>query len=685
MVEQPSREQRRREPSGALRNQRPDAVALLRDMVRALRLENTHYARTAAKIATRNDQRTAAKLARRLASAYYQQQLAPDRFLSYEEGLDGAFRLGHMPGRRALGLTSADMNRHVFISGQAGTGKSNLLINLFRQAASQGVHCVYFDRKGDVEHLARQGVESYQWRHLRINPLCPPSTRVDAYEFRNDFVKAFAEANQLMVRGSSLFLRGVDELYRRFEVYERWPRWDWRKHRFPTLADLLALFRSKDFACGVRGHGRESLFGIVDKLESLLIELDPIVACQRGVDVKRFYSEGRAMNYNLDGLAVEYQNFLIVAELIRLQHMFRAHGPRGRLNALLFFDESKGLLSSKHESFLVKDLVAKVREYGIGLVCADQIPSEVSQFFFSNIGTLVMFRHSDGRDLQRVRFASGATLEQSLENYSLQPGDAVVRSMRFRDLHRIQTSFTPAEKFITREELDHRMAARLRDFHRDVILAIASNPPRDERQSDIDDLDKRFLTCAAQLIDQPSSTVYKALGLNQSAGYRIKQRLLRQGRLTEVTSNLGEGGRRTKHLVPSPEILERLGLTLPEGKGKALHKHLQHEIRDRAAAAGAVARIEDNRGTREAVDVGVEHEGRSTAYEVCVSSKPRTEVSNIGKALRMGFDTVILTFVSKRTLEKTRALAEANVSPEQFARTRFLMVNEAIRTLEVRR
>ncbi|MEE8586222.1 MAG: hypothetical protein V3T83_15365 [Acidobacteriota bacterium] len=56
---------------------------------------------------------------------------------------------------------------------------------------------------------------------------------------------------------------------------------------------------------------------------------------------------------------------------------------------------------------MVKDLVSKVREWGVSLVCADQIPSEISQFFFSNIGTLVMFRHSDGnglRRLQRIRY-----------------------------------------------------------------------------------------------------------------------------------------------------------------------------------------------------------------------------------------------------------------------------------------
>ena len=163
---------------------------------------------------------------------------------SRKTALDGEFLLGQTNSGQSFGLTREEVNRHVFISGQSGVGKSTLIDNLFRRGHELGVHCVHFDRKGDLEHLARDGVESYSWRHLRINPLCPPSTLVDISEYRNDFVKAFCELNQFMQRGTSLFMRGVDELYRAFGVYERWRSWEWGARPFPTLADLLSLFRS---------------------------------------------------------------------------------------------------------------------------------------------------------------------------------------------------------------------------------------------------------------------------------------------------------------------------------------------------------------------------------------------------------------------------------------------------------
>ena len=110
---------------------------------------------------------------------------------------------------------------------------------------------------------------------------------------------------------------------------------------FPTMADLLELFRSKEFSQHARGTGRDSLFSIIDKLANLIIQLGPILACQRGVDVRRLYEEGRVLSYSIEGLAAEHQNYLIVMSLIQYSHLFRTHGPRGQLNTIFIFDESR--------------------------------------------------------------------------------------------------------------------------------------------------------------------------------------------------------------------------------------------------------------------------------------------------------------------------------------------------------
>ena len=656
-------------------------------MVQALKLsEVPKIANLVKRIAVKRDQRAAQKMVKRLASSFYEQQVTPNHFLSMETDLEGEILIGHTLNERAFGLNRDVLNRHTFISSQSGFGKSNLIKLLFYQAREKGIHAIHFDRKGDLEHAVRYGMDSISWRHFRRNPLCPPGTQVDIREWRNDFVKAFCELQQFWQRGLSLFLIGVDLLYKKFDVYRRWQEWDWNTMTFPTLIDLLAVFRSPEYTKRIKGQGKESMFSIIDKLISLIIELEPIVSCERGIEIAKLYQERRAVNYNVDGLSVEYQNFLIVCEILNYAHFFRTHGPRGQLNTLLFFDEAKGILGKQNQDkFIVKDLVSKIRELGIGLVCADQIPSEISQFFFSNIGTLIMLRHSDGFDLQRLRYSSGATPDQILDNYSLKPGQAIIRSMKCKDLHRVNIPFEAAEKFISREELDRLMAPRLKELH-DEVIPVGNGQGADQRTTEdepktdsfvVTDEERIFLEHLAKNFDRPSSEIYGALGISTSTGYRLKQRLLRKGLISELKTNLGKDGKRAIFLLPNPVTFEMLGIELGPGRGGLLHKRFQSSHKINLEKLGFNVVIEDSvGGTPEAPDLGVERNGKRVAVEICVTSKPRHEAANIEKNLRLGFSHVVLSFLDNKVLVKTKEIAGEDYSVEVLNSVTFCRVNE---------
>ncbi|MBI4454737.1 MAG: ATP-binding protein [Acidobacteria bacterium] len=666
-------------------------IALLIEIVRTLKLsELPQVVALVRKIAIKGDQRAAEKLAKRLSSHYYGQVLAPNHFISMERNLDGDILLGFTDDGKRFGLSRQELVRHVLLTGQSGSGKSNSIKLIVVQARRFEIPTIHFDRKGDLEHAVRDGIDSIRWDEMRINPLCPPDEDVSPEEWRNDFAKAFCELNQFFQRGLSIFLVGVDTLFKTFGVYDNWRHWDCKTMVFPTLIDLLELFKSREFRDRFKGQGVESVLSVIDKLESFVVELGPIISCQRGFDIRRFQQEQLAVNYMLDGLSVEYQNFIIVMELIRYAHLFKAHGPRNQLNSLFVFDEAKGIFGKNMQnSFVVKDLVSKVRELGIGIVCADQIPSEISQFLFSNVGTLVMFRHSDGNDLQRLRYSSGATVEQALFNYALKPGEAIVRSMKSKDLIKIKIPFTPVEKFISREEVDRLMAPRLAELHRDVIPAKrpdapqANNSQKSATAASIHGTELHFLECLARDFDRPSSEIYKEAGLSESAGYRLKQRLLAKKFISELATNLGKDGKRAIFLVPSPEICAQFGIELGSGRGKALHKHFQATLKSEAERAGFVVRIEECvGGNSEGADLGMEKDGRRIAVEVCITSKPPVEAANIEKNFKLGFDAVILSFVDKKVLERTRQLAVARYSDDILKKVRFCLVNQVSETLE---
>lgn len=672
----------------------PDWTALLLHVARVLRLtDNPRFRRLLQNILIRRNQTAAKKLMQRLAPAYYAQQIAPDQFLSAETDLDGEFVIGTTDDGRELGLSRDEITRHVAVFGQSGTGKTTLMIRFFLQAKALGVPAIFFDRKGDCDHLARRGVLVLHWSQFAENVLCPPHCQASIVEWRNDLVKLTAEVMKFLERGSSVFIAAVDRLYEQFGVYDGWRTWGWQTRDFPSLQDLLAVLQSKTFGEQIRGQGKDSLFGIIEKLQALLIALGPVTRYQRGPDIGAFIHDKRAVAINLDGLPVEYQNFLIAVTLLRYAHFFKTFGPRGQLNLCVLIDEAKPLVGKANQnSLLIADLVSKIREWGIGLIIGDQISSEIAQFLFSNIGTLVMFRCSDGNDLQRLRYSSGATVEQSLANYALQPGQAIVRFMRSKDLHRATVPFEPVDKFIPREELDRLMAPRLAELHADVIPARAaatatiapSRTPTPNRPPRLVlDADERcLLESVARDPDRSSSDVYKELG-NPSKAFRTKQRLVAKGYISEVPTTLGKGGKRAIYLVPDPVVFAELGIPLGPGRGKALHKHFQAEFKAQAERLGFTASIEDGASsTPAAPDLAVRKPGLQVAVEISITSKPSTEAQNIEKNISLGFDRVILTFISKHALEKARAIATERYPAEVLERVTFCLVNAFTQAIE---
>jgi predicted transcriptional regulator len=645
-----------------------DWVSKLVLIVQELRLQGVEQiASMVQKIALKQDQKSAEKLVKGLAALYYKNQLNPNHFASFESDTEGEITLGATTNGKPFGLRiEEDLPKHVFISGQSGSGKSNLLELIICQLFEKKIHCVTFDRKSDLTHLVKDGILSIHWTQIRKNFLCPPNNYCSIHEWRNDHCKAFPELMQSFQRGGSIYLQAVDLLYKQFQCYERWANWNWDTMAFPTMKDLYVLLKSKEFSQRIVGTGKDSLASLIDKVEAMCIELEPILSCQKGFDIGKLYKSGCTISYNIEPLGQEYQSFLIVNEILSYTHYFRNHGPRNKTNTVLVFDESKGIWGKQNEkSFILSDLVSKSREYGVSLISADQIPSQISQFLFSNIGTLIFGRHSDGFDLQRLRYASGESVPQALNNYSLKSGEFIVRKFGLADLHKIIIPFKPVEKFISKEELDQIMAPKITELMADVIPHKTTQKAPDLKEdskanSSLLPEDKEFLRCLASDFNRPSSEIYKELGWNESKGYRVKQKLIKQGFITQVSTNLGAGGKRAQYLVPNQIVVDQFGIKLMQGRGKSLHKYFQSEIAEHARKYGFKAVIEECVGTSEGPDVGLTKNGKRIAVEVSVTSKPSTEKENISKNMRLGYDFVVLTFITKQALEKTKEIAGKN-------------------------
>ncbi len=269
-------------------------------------------------------------------------------------------------------------------------------------------------------------------------------------------------------------------------------------------------------------------------------------------------------------------------------------------------------------------------------------------------------------------------------HYSLGLGEFMCRSGEHRDLHLGKVPLVmPRNKFLPRDEVKEIMKDRLAELYEDVIPLDDTQPEshseQPEENLDFDESD--LLNALSRDFCRPATKAYQEIGWDNGKGHRFKKRLERKGYITAVETNLGEGGRRALFLVPNPIVFERLGINLGDGRGKALHKHFQQRIKAQAETLAFKAYIEYCIGDSKGPDVGVERNGLRIAIECCITSKPTTESQNIRKNFSLGFDFVILSFVNRQVLEKTKAKAVASYKKAEMAKVRLCLVSEVAQIL----
>ena len=331
---------------------------------------------------------------------------------------------------------------------------------------------------------------------------------------------------------------------------------------------------------------------------------------------------------------------------------------------------------------IVRTLLSQAREMGVGIWANEQNPASVADAWWSNVGTVVALPLSNARDIRTVYSAIGATREQEEAAYRLQPGEAIVKTARLRDLHRITIPLTPRTKFVAPNTLDQLMAAALADLDRYVI----PTRPRDKGDGRarvlLNEREHALIECALSHPDWALTRIYEAIGLTPSSGHALRKGLEKKGCIRTIRTNLGKNRSSMLCTVVNQDILEALGIELDPGRGHLHHTFWQRVHKAEGETLGFRARIEGGRAGIGAADVLFEKNGVRVADEVAVSSKPSQEVNHIDTDLhKLGMDFVVMTFLSLKHLEQTRALAQARYDDAVMARVRFCLVTEFAKTL----
>ncbi|WP_205718374.1 ATP-binding protein [Actinomadura sp. WMMA1423] len=374
------------------------------------------------------------------------------------ESPDTGVRLGRVldRNRRDVGPISvplSSLNRHTFVCGATGAGKSQTVRSLLASASAAGLPWLVVEpakaeyrlmaarlpdaevvtiRPGDAEAIA-----------AGINPLEPsigPDGRPFPLQTHADLVRAlFLAAFEADEPFPQVLAAALTRCYERlgWDLALGEPTVPGTSPRYPALADLQA---TAEQVVDEIGYGQE----ITDNVRGFIrVRLSSLRLGTTG----RFFEGGHPIDFDAllaRNVVLEIEDvgddrdkaFLMGTVLVRLVEHLRLRqrrGGPGGLRHLSVFEEAHRLLRrseqagpASHAVETFASLLAEIRAYGEGLIVAEQIPSKLVPDVIKNTAVKIVHRLPAKDDRDAVGATMNITEAQSQFLVTLTPGEGAV-------------------------------------------------------------------------------------------------------------------------------------------------------------------------------------------------------------------------------------------------------------------
>jgi uncharacterized protein len=359
-----------------------------------------------------------------------------------------------------LAVPRASLNRHVFVCGATGAGKSQTVRNLLEQATAAGIPWLVVEPAKAEYRLMAARLPGTRVIVIRPGDLGEPAAGINPLEPAPgpDGSRFPLQAHADLLRALFLAAFQADEPFPQIlaaaltRCYEQ-AGWDLVtgqsavagvRPAYPGLEDLQATAMAVVSEVGYGGEVADNVRGFVTvRIGSL-----------RMGTAGRFLDGGHPLDFArlLDGnVVLEIEDagddrdkaFLMGAVLIRLtEHLRlrqRAEGPASSgLRHLTVIEEAHRLLRQPPPGTgagpatqaveMFADLLAEVRAYGEGLVIVEQIPAKLIPDAIKNTAVKIVHRLPALDDRDAVGATMNLTSAQSEYLVTLSPGDAAVHA-----------------------------------------------------------------------------------------------------------------------------------------------------------------------------------------------------------------------------------------------------------------
>ncbi|MBM4451752.1 MAG: ATP-binding protein [Chloroflexi bacterium] len=617
--------------------------------------------------------------------------------------------------RRRVGISEDDLARHLLVIGQSGAGKTTLTLHIMSSLVQQGYGLDFIDPSGD-------GAREFLG-------LIPVSRMADTAFFDlsdRDFPVAFNVLEGAESRDRELL---CSDLMASFENYFR-ASWGVRMAMLmrntvnllfstpeeKTLLDMRRVLTDTEYRDGLLSRTADppvidfwqtiyptlpkaAMHAVTDKLSEFLDTPTTrnIVAQPSLIDVSEMMNSSKILVASLPKAyasedAVNLLGSFLLAKL-RIATLARASLPQTRRRLCpIVLEEAHNFCNTRANASILVTFLSEARRHRVPLILVTQFLSQLHpdavQGILANVQTIVVFR-CGLPDAQLLERELGRFKVDDLLN--LKTGEALVRIGTASASFRIKVDAPRQSNRAVAEEIVRSSRARYcrprQEVERMILAGWRGGPTAAQkpvaRGTDEPSGDElRFLEYVSRNPSLPTTASYRALGLSNYSGNKIKQELVRKGLLSEVKTKLGRRARIAKFLIPSQAACAKLGLPAYHGRGGPVHQYLQSLVSQQAATGGYQVQVEQKiPGSDESVDVLIQKDSVMTAIEIAVSSTAERELQNIKKCLAAGYGRMVVLFVDPGTLDDTMNLARKSLSEKDIDKVKLGLVNESSRFL----
>jgi len=575
------------------------------------------------------------------------------------------------------GVPEADLMKHLLVVGQSGAGKTTLFYHVMNQLE---VPFWAFDLKQDYRHLVQERDELVvlPWQQLRFNPLQPPDG-VSPRRWAQVFSEIFGHATALLSASKNYLMKQIIALYRLYDLFEE------VSPPYPSLYELQLLMKRDNI--NYMRKAADYRDTVVNRLEAMTMTAGAVFDCSEGYTVEELLQ--RDVVFEFDGLGRDTQNFLMEILFAYVYEYRLAQNQRDDgLHHVFFLDEGKRVFSVYKERQdaagipAIDELTAKMREFGEGLVVADQEASKLTDSIKANTYTKLLLATGGQREFEEMAAAMQLSDRQAAVAQELDVGQAIVQRGGNEPIPVALDDFDLAKEVTDRDLHDtfggwagFDAAPR----HPAPVVLSDDDPEEATSVEPVDDTDGgkevELSADAERLLEDVVENPFKSLTdrydlfdnvyqANQAKDELVDADVVRERSLTIE----GTGHKLLELTDQGHAFLESHNIEVDRsGRGGIVHQYWQHQIKEACELSGWTAKVElfD-------ADVYVNMDGKELAIEIAMGPNDR-EVEHAKQRLERGLDEVMVVCPDKSVIAELREKMEENDLPMksiQFRRLR---------------